>query len=289
MDNEIKKKNSAIEKAESLADAEFTQVIDPLQGMSINGGFVEPQATPILPPVQVKKHKRKGEKGVNRRNRSDKSAKEQLKAEKNLEKARLKRLKAEKRASHKKQKAEERAYLKRVKADQKHEHKQNKGNRRERQKNQRRKRGVGGWIAAVVSLGCVTLVLGSLLTVSMFTDYMEMGKVNTNSSNTQRAFYDFVGYVDNMETNMSKFFVSSDSQGQQKILTTLTVQSNLADAAISELPIKDESKYLTSKYINQVGDYAKYLNNRLIEGYSLTEEEINSMKELYKINLNRNN
>ena len=286
MDNQFKKENSAIEKAESIANAEYTTVIDPMQGLSINGGFVEPNTVPVLPPVQVKKHKHHNAKEVNSRKAAEKKANAKLKADKSQEKAKLKRLKAEKRANHKRQKAEERAYLKSVKADQKHEHKQKKGDRRERQRNQKRKRGVGGWIAAVVSLGCVCLVLGSLLAVSIFTDYMEMGKVNTNSANAQRSFYDFVGYVDNMETNMSKFFVATDEKGQQKILTNLTVQSNLADAALSELPIKDESKYLTSKYINQVGDYSKYLNNRLIDGYSLTEEELNNMKELYKINLN---
>lgn len=289
MDKEIKKENSAIEKAEAIANAEYATIIDPMQGLSINGGFVEPQAAPILPPVQVKKQSRGNKKVKRDRVTAEKDATVRLKAEKNQEKAKLKKLKAEKRAEHKRQKAEEKAYLKSVKAEQKHEHKQNKGNRRERQRNQKRKRGVGGWIAAVVSLGCVSLVLGSLLAVSIFTDYMELGKVNTNSANAQRSFYDFVGYVDNMETNMSKFFVATDEKGQQKILTSLTVQSNLADAALAELPIKDESKYLTSKYINQVGDYAKYLNNRLIDGYSLTEEEINNMKELYKINLNLKN
>lgn len=289
MDKEIKKENSAIEKAEAIANAEYATIIDPMQGLSINGGFVEPQAAPILPPVQVKKQSRGNKKVKRDRVTAEKDATVRLKAEKNQEKAKLKKLKAEKRAEHKRQKAEEKAYLKSVKAEQKHEHKQNKGNRRERQRNQKRKRGVGGWIAAVVSLGCVSLVLGSLLAVSIFTDYMELGKVNTNSANAQRSFYDFVGYVDNMETNMSKFFVATDEKGQQKILTSLTVQSNLADAALAELPIKDESKYLTSKYINQVGDYAKYLNNRLIDGYLLTEEEINNMKELYKINLNLKN
>ncbi len=289
MDKEIKKENSAIEKAEAIANAEYATIIDPMQGLSINGGFVEPQAAPILPPVQVKKQSRGNKKVKRDRVTAEKDATVRLKAEKNQEKAKLKKLKAEKRAEHKRQKAEEKAYLKSVKAEQKHEHKQNKGNRRERQQNQKRKRGVGGWIAAVVSLGCVSLVLGSLLAVSIFTDYMELGKVNTNSANAQRSFYDFVGYVDNMETNMSKFFVATDEKGQQKILTSLTVQSNLADAALAELPIKDESKYLTSKYINQVGDYAKYLNNRLIDGYLLTEEEINNMKELYKINLNLKN
>ena len=291
MEKEYKKENSAIDKAEMIANNEYNQVIAPTQGLTNNGGFVQPQVTPILPPIEME-NKKEGRTVKNKakknggRTVADKDASMRLKAEKNQEKARLKKLKAEKRAKLKSQRAEEKAYLKRVKADQKHEHKQKKGSRKERQRNQKRNRGVGGWIAAVVSLGCVTLVLSALLTVSLFTDYMEFGKVNTNSANSQRSFYDFVGYVDNMETNMSKFFVATDGQGQQKILTNLAVQSNLADAALAELPIMDESKYLTSKYINQVGDYAKYLNNRLIDGYSLTESELSSMKELYKINLN---
>ena len=176
MDKEIKKENSAIEKAEAIANAEYATIIDPMQGLSINGGFVEPQAAPILPPVQVKKQRRV-KKAKRDRATAEKDATVRLKAEKNQEKAKLKKLKAEKRAEHKRQKAEEKAYLKSVKADQKHEHKQKKGDRRERQRNQKRKRGVGGWIAAVVSLGCVCLVLGSLLAVSIFTDYMEIGKV----------------------------------------------------------------------------------------------------------------
>ena len=168
MDNEIKKENSAIEKAEALANEEYTQIIDPIQGLTINGGFVQPQTPPVLPPVQIKKSARKEKRVKKSRPQTEKDAQIKLKAEKAEEKAKLKRLKAEKRANHKRKKAEEKAYLKKVKADQKHEHKQNKGSRKERQRNNKRKRGVGGWIAAVVSLGCVTLVLASLLTVSLF-------------------------------------------------------------------------------------------------------------------------
>lgn len=294
MDNEIKRSNSALEKAESIANSDFQQTVGVNQIEQLNGESVQGQAVDVLGEPREKKKKSKKAVKVDNKNKkcrcaTNKQAKIALKAEKQAEKRRLKRLKAEKRATFKEQKAEERASLKRMKAEQKHNHRQNQANRKERRKDSKRSRGVGGWIAAVVSLGSVSLVLGSLLTLSVFTDYLEFGKVNTNTSNSQRSFYDFVGYVDNMETNMSKFFVASGSQGQQRILTDLTVQSNLADAALSELPIMDESKYLTSKYVNQVGDYAKYLNNRLIDGYSLTEAEVNSMRELYKVNLNLKN
>lgn len=150
-------------------------------------------------------------------------------------------------------------------------------------------KGIGGWIASVVALGCAVLVLGSLLALSMLTDFLEFNKVNTNSASSQRSFYDFVGYVDNIETKMSKVFVSADSEGQQKVLGEIVVQSSLADAALSELPVKDESKYLTSKYINQVADYAKYLNNRLIDGQSLTETDLENLKKLYEVNRNLKN
>ena len=292
MDNGIKRSNSALEKAESIANSNLNQTVATSQIEQFNGEQVQNQTAVVLGEPRANKRKRevqrKEKKVKNDKNRisTDKKAKMQLKAEKNSEKLRLKKLKAEKKALLKQRKAEEKLTLKHMKTSNKHEHKQDKAKRSERRRDNRRRRGVGGWIAAVVSLGCVTLVLSSLLAISVFTDYMEFGKVNTNSTSSQKSFYDFVGYVDNMETNMSKFFVSSDSQGQQKILTTLAIQSNLADSALAELPIMDESKYLTSKYINQVGDYAKYLNNRLIDGHSLTEDEINSMRELYKINLN---
>ena len=290
MDNGIKRSNSALEKAESIANKGQNQTnqIVHLTGDEVNTHAVEFMGEPRenKKKKKAKKLSKTEEKRTKNRITAEKQAELALKAEKQAEKVRLKKLKAEKKARLKQQRLEEKAYFKKVKADQKHEHKQNKANRKERRRDSKRSRGLGGWIAAVVSLASVTLVLGSLLTLSVFTDYLEFGKVNTNTSNSQRSFYDFVGYVDNMETNMSKFFVASDKQGQQKILTNLTVQSNLADAALSELPIMDESKYLTSKYVNQVGDYAKYLNNRLIDGYSLSEEEINSMRELYKVNLN---
>ncbi len=295
MKKEIKKNNPAVEKAEKIANGQNFETEIFTEFEKVDGVTVENQTTVKVDGEKLKKRekerRRKSKEMQDKKERltAEKQARIKLKAEKHAEKIKLKRAKAERLAELKKAKAEEKAYLKRVKTEQKHEHRQNKAERKERRRDNKRNRGIGGWLAAVISLGCVSLVLGSLLAISVFTDYMQFGKVNTNSATSQRSFYDFVGYVDNIETNMSKLFVSSDKEGQQKILGEIAVQSSLADSALSELPIMDESKYKTSKYINQVYDYAKYLNNRLIYGDSLTNEEISTLKELYKINVNLKN
>ena len=299
-DNDFRKDNSAIDKVESIINGDGDKVVQ-TQFEKVDGVVVENKTVVKTDGEKVKKHKKAKQK-MSKAERADRlaaerQAKMQLKAEKHAAKMQLKRQqaehkaemarqKAEKRAEMKKAKAEERAYFKRVQAERRQENKIRKEERKERRGNSRRSRGLGGWIATVVALGCTALVLGSLLALSLFTDFMEFNKVNTNSASTQRSFYDFVGYVDNIETNMSKIFVSSDSQGQQKILGDIVVQSSLADASLAALPIKDESKYLTSKYINQLADYAKYLNNRLIDGQKITETEKENFKKLYEVNRN---
>lgn len=265
MSKEYKKNNSAIDKAEQIA---------------LGVKYEE--------DLKIEQSGDKKQKPVRHADRktAEKQVVRKQKRQKMQDKKDLKRLKAENNARLRREKAEEKAYLRRVKLEQKYEHRQNREQRKEREKERKRNRGLGGWITAVVALGCAVLVLGSLLTMSLFTDYMEFNKVNTNSASSQRSFYDFVGYVDNLETNMSKMIVSTDREGQQKILAEITVQSSLAEESLASLPIMDESKYRTSKFINQVGDYAKYLNNKLINGEEITEQDKQNVLELYKVNKN---
>lgn len=217
------------------------------------------------------------------KNESKEDRQKRLAAEKQA-KLKIKAQKAERRAELKKAKAERAAEMKRQKQAARHERKMKKAEMRERRSRENRSRGVGGWLAAVISLGCSVLVLGSVLALSLFTDVLSFGKKDGGTEAAERAFYDLVGYVDNIETNMSKLFVASDSESQQKILGDIMVQSNLADSSLAALPVMDESKHYASKYINQVGDYAKYLNNRLIDQQTLTNEDLDRLVELYNVN-----
>lgn len=150
----------------------------------------------------------------------------------------------------------------------------------------RKEGGNGGWIAAVVSLSCAVLILGSMLALSLFTP---LDDNITMSSNQERSFYELVGYVDNMDVNLSKFMVSNGEEQRQKLLGDIEVQSNLATGSLSSLALNDETKFYTAKFINQVGDFAKYLQNKLIDGETLTDEDMKTLGELYKINVELKN
>ncbi len=143
------------------------------------------------------------------------------------------------------------------------------------------KKGYGGWIAAVISLGCATLVLAGLLTFSIFEPSKTQSGYNDQNA---RGFYDLVGYVDNIDVNLSKFMASNDDGVRQKLLGDVRVQSNLAVENLSSLAIKDDSKYYTTKFINQTGDYAKYLGEKLMSGKPLTEKDMLTIESIYETN-----
>ncbi len=155
--------------------------------------------------------------------------------------------------------------------------------------NDRKKRnsggGNGGWIALVSGLCSIILVLGTLLTLSNFNGNKIENQPSNASIDSERAYYDFVGYVDNIDVNIGKFMASSDNEGRQKLLGEIATQSFLADAALAQLPLQDESKFQTSKRINQIGDYAKYLNNRLIDGENISSDDFNRLVSLRAMNL----
>ena len=197
-------------------------------------------------------------------------------------KDRAKRVAAEKaRAAEERREAKQRkAELKRQKFLAKKVSKERRA--RDRQKNRERNKGFGGWLAAVISLGVSTLVLASVLT---FTFLMPTATDNMLESAYRRAFYDAVEQVDNMDLNMSKILATTDGGAMQGYLLNLAVNSELAENDIQSLPLEDENKFNTVKLVNQIGDYAKYLNKKLINGEQPTKAEMENLKKLYKANL----
>ncbi len=150
-----------------------------------------------------------------------------------------------------------------------------------RQKNRDKNRGYGGWLAAVISLGIATLVLSSVLT---FTFLMPTESDNMLESTYQKSFYDTVEQVDNIDLNLSKALATSDKGALQKYLVDTAINSELAENDLQQLPLQDESKHYTTKLINQIGDYAKYLNNKIINGENLTEQDKETLARLYRAN-----
>lgn len=145
----------------------------------------------------------------------------------------------------------------------------------------RSSRGLGGWLAAVISLGVACLILSTILVWDMF---MSGGGQDMLSGIYAKSFYDLVGYVDNIDVNLSKLSVSNDRENTRKIVSDVMVQANLAENDLQTLPLGDQSRYHTVKFINQLGDFAKYLNNKLIEGGALSDSDKSMLIEFKKIN-----
>ena len=152
---------------------------------------------------------------------------------------------------------------------------------RDRRRRERGSRGIGGWLAAVISLGCICLILSTVLLYDVFMTGSGEGMLSNVYS---KSFYDLVGYVDNIDVNLSKLTASQDNDNKQRILCDIIVQANLAEADIATLPLEENSKQSTEKYMNQLGDFSKYLNNKLIEGDSLTEDDEKILNQMKKIN-----
>lgn len=194
----------------------------------------------------------------------------QKKAEKQERKDYIKQQNKAAKAERKAQKAQAKAELKAKKAEAKAE--------RKKQRN-----GIGGWIAAVVSLGCAVV----LLSVAVGTMYFMGSPINNDASLNgiyEERFYDLVGYVESMDVKLSKLMVSRDSGEQQKLLSELSVDSNLAVKDVTSLPLEDESRFYTTKFINQVGDFSTYLNNKIIDGGKVDEEDYQNINNMQEIN-----
>lgn len=178
-----------------------------------------------------------------------------------------------------KEKNMQRAEEKRLKREQKMQERSEK-------RASRTSRGIGGWLAAVIVLGTATLILTTAL---VWSGFMTGSGENMLSGVYEKSFYDLVGYVDNIDVNLSKLTVTSDDQSRQKILSDLIVQANLAVEDLESLPLHDESRFYTVKFVNQLADFSKYLNYKLVDGGSFGEDDENNIYEFKRINGNLKN
>ncbi len=193
----------------------------------------------------------------------------------------FKRERQQRRAEAKAEKRKLRAEMLVEKRRAKAEAKERRAKERNSRKVSRSTRGIGGWLAAVISLGCSCLVLATLLAFNVF---MTGSGSDMLAGAYAKSFYDLVGYVDNIDVNLGKLGVSSDNGSRQKILSDIVVQASLAEDDLQALPLEDESRFYTVKFVNQLSDFGKYLNNKLIDGEKMTESDMNTVAQFKKIN-----
>jgi len=146
----------------------------------------------------------------------------------------------------------------------------NGGSGKDKDGKNKKNKNSGGLKIAVAVLSVALALTGGLLSYVAFTpgnaDY-------TLEASYKRAFSGTVTYVDNMDLYMSKILATKDRGAKQKYLSEVIVNAELCENGLQELPLNDESKFYTAKLVNQVGDYSKFLNKKLIDGGSVSSSE----------------
>ena len=265
------KKNSAVMKAEKAADPRESAAERMEKERDERRAAQERQNADARIARAKAKLEQKEEK--KRRKAQARRAAEAKKAKKKAEALRVEREKEERRAAYYRERREERRRM----AEQKEERAKERQKRRDR----RSRQGVGGWLAAVISLGVTVLVLSSVLAMNIL---MPSTNDKALSAMYEKSYYDTLTYVNNMDNSLAKSLATKDGGALQEYFTDLAVQSELAENDINRLPLRDEAKYYTTKLINQIGDFSKYLNKKLIDGETLSEADTEGLRQLYEAN-----
>ena len=96
-----------------------------------------------------------------------------------------------------------------------------------------------------------------------------------------RAFFDMVGYVNNVEVLLLKSMIASTREKAASVLQEAWRQSNIAQANLGQLPVSQPALANTSKFLTQLGDYAYSLNTQYMGGKELSDEQYNTIKQLH--------
>lgn len=96
-----------------------------------------------------------------------------------------------------------------------------------------------------------------------------------------RAFYDMVGYVDNVQTLLAKSMITSTPSKTATTMQEAWRQANLAQTNLGQLPVSQQVLASTSKFLTQVGDLSFALDNQNIRGKQLSDDQYKTVEKLY--------
>ncbi len=131
----------------------------------------------------------------------------------------------------------------------------------------------------MLSVICVLLIIVGVLVFILYSKQKEYRQASENSYN--QAFFEVVDYVQNVEVYLAKSLISMSPEHGAETLTNVWREANLAQSYLSMLPIESNELENTEKFLNQVSEYSYSLSRKNIYNESLSEEDLNNLKELH--------
>ncbi len=186
---------------------------------------------------------------------------------------------AEKRAAEKENRVRERAH---AKANRKQAQSKKKSERKKTRNNSReRKEGYGGWLAAVITLGVVTLALTTTVTVGAL-DMMSTKK--SMMAGYRGTMYELTGIMEHVDDDLDRVRVSASPAQQSRILTDLLVQARMAEADLEKLPVEAEADRNVTVFLNRTAMECERMLSKLRNGGELSDSDFETLENLYKTN-----
>lgn len=140
----------------------------------------------------------------------------------------------------------------------------------------------------------MAVVMGVLVIVALWGVNQYKGKANYHNYLTNmwhRAFFDMVGYVQNIQSLLSKAEVSNDDKQRATLYAEVWRNAFAAQENLGQLPIENNvALERTAKYLTQVGDLSFSLSKQLINGKRETQQQKKQLVKLrnYAIKLSKN-
>ena len=138
-------------------------------------------------------------------------------------------------------------------------------------------------LTLVVTLVAIIVILGMWI-------YKKQTDYRTASENSYNAaFYELVGYVENVETYLAKSLISTSPEHGAETLTHVWREADLAQSYLAQIPISNEGLSNTAKFLNQVSDYSYSLSRKNINNEELTGEDLDNLKALHDYSVDLKN
>lgn len=102
----------------------------------------------------------------------------------------------------------------------------------------------------------------------------------TNENQYNRAFHELVGYVDNIDTLLSKAQLTKSPAQLAKLSSDIFRQSAEAKSCLGQLPTSEVQLDNTSKFLSQVGDYTYVLSQDMINGEEISQEQYDNLASM---------
>lgn len=130
----------------------------------------------------------------------------------------------------------------------------------------------------------IVVVVIAVVAIWGFYQYKHASNLRQELDNQyNRAFFDMVGYVNNVDTLLMKSMIASTTTKTASTMQEAWRQANLAQTNLGQLPISQPVLAKTSKFLTQVGDLSYALNNQNMSGKPLNDEQYKTVEKLQSI------